>query len=136
MHKEKNMMKQILFLILIIGTSWGVSYGQKNVKVLHTFKGQGNIGTSSVVFQINMLSNGQLKGFYSTPNGSKNTTYFLQGNRPIGDSQQTTVYISENDVEKAYLIMPYDIEELEIIIGKWYSLDGTKTQEVYVKRIR
>jgi hypothetical protein len=130
------MIKKVLFLFLIIGTSWGFTYAQKSVKVLHTFKGQGNIGTATVVFQINMLSNGTLKGFYSTPHSGKNTTYFLQGNRPIGDSQQTTVYISENDIEKAYLIMPYDIEELEIIIGKWYSLDGTKSQEMYVKRIR
>jgi hypothetical protein len=39
-------------------------------------------------------------------------------------------------VEKGYFILPYDIEDLEILIGKWYNLDGSKTQNVYIKRIR
>lgn len=130
------MTNKIFFLLIIMIAHWGNLHAQKTVKVLHTFKGQGNIGNANVIFQLNLQSNGILKGFYTAQINSKNVTYFLEGNPPIGESQQTTVYISENSTENSYLIIPYDIEDLEIIIGKWYSLDGTKSQEVYVKRVK
>lgn len=125
----------ILFCFLIVG-GLGFLNAQKTVKVLHTFKGEGTIGTSSIVMQLNLQSNGVLKGFYSTKSVNSPTTSFLQGNSPIGESQQSTVYIYENNLEKGYLVIPYDIEELEILIGKWYSLDGLKSEDLYVKRIR
>ena len=74
-------------------------------------------------------------GNYSIIHSNPSKMYSLEGNSPIGDSQQTTVYIKENNEEKGYFILPYDIEDLEILIGKWYNLDGSKTQNVYIKRI-
>jgi hypothetical protein len=44
--------------------------------------------------------------------------------------------ISNTFLGVSYFILPYDIEDLEILIGKWYNLDGSKTQNVYIKRIR
>lgn len=130
-------MKKYLTLVCFIAIgSLSILFAQKTVKVLHTFKGDGTLGSTNIVLQLNMQSNGVLKGFYSVKNSNPIATFFLQANRPIGDSQQTTVYITENNQEKGYFIIPYDIEELEIIIGKWYSLDGLKSQDLYVKRIR
>ena len=107
---------------------------QKKVTILYQFNGQGTIGSTNVTMQLNMQSNGVIKGNYTTSGSSKNTTYNLEGNSPIGDSQQTTIYIKEIDEEKGYFILPYDIEDLEILIGKWYNLDGSKSQNVYIKR--
>jgi hypothetical protein len=120
--------KTILFFVFLLVST--IVLSQKTVKVIHSFKGEGTIGTSKISINLNMLSNGVLKGYYL----SQNSTFNLQGNQPIGESQQTTVYITENDIEKGYLIIPYDIEEIEVLIGKWYSIDGQKTQEFQVKR--
>lgn len=116
-----------IFSFLLLSTSL---FSQKNSKVIHTFTGDGSLGSTKISINLNMLSNGVLKGAYT----SQNSTFTLQGNRPIGESQQTTVYITENNIEKGYLIIPYDIEEIEVLIGKWYSIDGQKTQEFQVKR--
>jgi hypothetical protein len=120
--------KSIILLGFLLGSAF--VFSQKTVKVINTFKGEGTIGTSKISINLNMLSNGVLKGSYL----SQNSTFNLQGNRPIGESQQTTVYITENNIEKGYLIIPYDIEEIEVLIGKWYSIDGQKIQELQVKR--
>ena len=85
--------------------------------------------------QLNMQSNGIITGNYSIINSNPSKSYSLEGNSPLGDSEQSTIYIKENEVEKGYFILPYDIEDLEILIGKWYNLDGSKTQNVYIKRI-
>lgn len=121
-------LKSIVALTFLLGSAF--VFSQKTVKVIHTFKGEGLLGSSKISLNLNMLSNGVLKGSYL----SQNATFNLQGNRPIGESQQTTVYITENNIEKGYLIIPYDIEEIEVLIGKWYSIDGQKTQELQVKR--
>lgn len=120
--------KCLIVISFILGTTF--IFSQKTVKVIHTFNGEGTIGSTKIALNLNMQSNGVLKGNYS----SQNSTFNLQGNRPIGESQQTTVYITENNIEKGYLIIPYDIEEIEVLIGKWYSIDGQKTQELQVKR--
>lgn len=120
--------KSIVLLLFTLGTAF--VFSQKTTKVIHTFTGEGTLGSSKITLNLNMHSNGVLKGTYSTQSSS----FSLQGNRPIGDSQQTTVYITENTIEKGYLIIPYDIEEIEVLIGKWYSVDGQKTQDFQVKR--
>lgn len=115
--------------------SLGTVAAQKKVSVLYQFIGNGTVGTTPVTMQLNMQSNGIIKGNYSIIHSNPSKMYSLEGNSPIGDSQQTTVYIKENNEEKGYFILPYDIEDLEILIGKWYNLDGSKTQNVYIKRI-
>lgn len=123
----KNIKSVFILSFLLLST---FVFSQKNYRVIHTFVGDGTLGSSKISLNLNMLSNGVLKGSYT----SQSSTFSLQGNRPIGESQQTTVYITENNVEKGYLIIPYDIEEIEVLIGKWYSVDGQKTQEFQVKR--
>jgi hypothetical protein len=127
---------KLFFLYSWLGVmSLGTVAAQKKVSVLYQFIGNGTVGTTPVTMQLNMQSNGIIKGNYSIINSNPSKMYGLEGNSPIGDSQQTTVYIKENNEEKGYFILPYDIEDLEILIGKWYNLDGSKTQNVYIKRI-
>jgi hypothetical protein len=129
-------MKMKLFSLFCLFVFFKVNTldAQKKVTVLYQFNGQGTIGSTNVTMQLNMQSNGVIKGNYTTIGSSKNATYNLEGNSPIGDSQQTTIYIKESEEEKGYFILPYDIEDLEILIGKWYNLDGSKSQNVYIKR--
>ena len=127
---------KLFFLYSLLGIiSLGTVDAQKKVSVLYQFIGNGTIGTTPVTMQLNMQSNGIIIGNYSTINSTAAKTYSLEGNSPLGDSEQSTIYIKENEVEKGYFILPYDIEDLEILIGKWYNLDGSKTQNVYIKRI-
>jgi hypothetical protein len=128
---KKEIMKNfkcIFLLLFLMGSA--LVFSQRTAKVIHTFIGEGTLGSSKITLNLNMHSNGVLKGSYS----AQNKSFALQGNRPIGESQQTTVYITDNSIEKGYLIIPYDIEEIEVLIGKWYSTDGQKTQDFQVKR--
>jgi len=129
------MQKNIRFLFIVFfSLFFGFGSFSQNKKVIFTYNGNGKIGNSSISISLHLFSSGVIAGSYSINDSKINRKIKLKGKPSLTNKEQATLFASSNGKELGYLIIPYHLRDMEIIRGKWYNINGTKTKNVYIKR--